>query len=337
MDIAQKALYNSLRISWLQDKSVAVEPWKVEDYRSLEIDALFSRLQENEIYLDRHAFKTYGEQFDTPEEMAEWLIGAEEFSPEEYDRIYLVIFELWRRLLPEKPSISTICDELDAQIFAYDHAKESQKKEDLEALQDAISAFHILLEENVDVGMEPVEVFSTLLEFCANDIEHFLYDYIADQLDVQDYDYAEELIDNFYPFILDKSWFDLLKARLFYASDLEQANSLILHVYEENKESEAPSIALSFEMLALLVAGGNYHLFLKIALHAMSLLECEEDFIELLTIAADFFHRLDDDKEQEKIEKIMARRSAIHPEKMFEKDDADLAFFKQELVTYSNR
>ena len=328
MDIAQKALYNSLRISWLQDSQISVEPWKVEDYRSLQQDELFSRLQLRDIFLDRHAYKSYAEQFDSPEEMTEWLIGGEEHSPEDYDQVYLVIFELWRRLNPEKPSISILCDELDLQMFKYDQDQEERKKEDLRALQDALSNLHTLLEENVDQGMAPIEVFSAISEFCANDIEHFLYDYIADQIDAQDYDYATELLDEFYPFVIDKRWFDLLKARLVNIQDLHLANKLIHQVFEANKEDSDPSLALNLDMLSLMVQGGNYDLFLQIVNHTLTLVEYEEDFIELLTVCSDFFRCLDQDETQEKIDALIAKRAHLEKSEPLSKEDPDVRAFK---------
>ena len=35
MDAERRALYNSLRMHWLLDPNMAVEPWQVEDYRSM--------------------------------------------------------------------------------------------------------------------------------------------------------------------------------------------------------------------------------------------------------------------------------------------------------------
>src|SRR5207253_733099 len=119
MDIAQKALYNSLRMSFLQDTEIFVEPWKIEDYRMLSFEELFLRLHKREIFVDKSTFISYANEFDTPEELAEWLAESE-VATEDFDQIYLLIFELWRRLIPEKPSVSILCDELDYQIYNFD-------------------------------------------------------------------------------------------------------------------------------------------------------------------------------------------------------------------------
>jgi hypothetical protein len=325
MDIAQKALYNSLRLSWLQDQSISVEPWKVEDYRALAIERLFARLQEKEIFVDRMIFKNYADQFDSPEELTEWLIDEDTFSPEEYDQMYLVIFELWRRLAPEKMSISILCDELDLQMYNYDQGEGDEKA--IPLLQDALSNLYSMLEENVDRGMDPEEVFSAIAEFCAHNVERFLYDFIADRIDNEEYDYALELIEQFYPFVIDKKWFQLLNARLVNVQNMHEANVLIKKVFEENKKQ--PSLELSLDLLSTMVQGGNYQLFIEAMQHTLSLIETEEDFVELLHITADFFRCLDREDIQQKIESIIQKRASNSPQGQIIQNDSDVAQFTQ--------
>ncbi|MDB6082050.1 MAG: hypothetical protein JWO53_1322 [Chlamydiia bacterium] len=326
MDIAQKALYNSLRISWLQNQQISVEPWKVEDLRILPIEELFDRLQKKDLFIDKITFKSYADQFDGPEELTEWLISGETSSPEDYDQIYLIFFELWRRLVPEKPSISILCDEVDLQIFKYDQGD----REHIEALQDALNNLHSVLEENVDRGIQSEEVFSAISEFCANDLEQFLYDYISDQIDVQNYDYANELIDEFCSFVIDKRWFDLLRARVVNISDLHQANEMIRHVFQLNQEH--PSLELNLDILALLVQGGDFDLFVKVVMHTLQLLEGEDDFIELLRISSDFFRCLDQEDIQEKIDALIEARITKDVPAQISLDDEDIQVFKQFLM-----
>jgi len=326
MDIAQKALYNSLRISWLQNAQISIEPWKVEDYRQLSLDELFSRLQIKELFLDRSTFKGYTDQFDSPEELTEWLVDDEQCLPEDYDQMYLVIFELWRRLVPEKPSISIICDELDHQIFLYDQGE----RKEIEPLQDALNSLHSIMEENVDRGMEAREVFSAISEFCANDIEEFLYDYILDQVAANQYDYANELVEQFSPFAVDAKWFDLLKARLANVEDLHAANDMLRSIFEMNQEE--PSLEFFLALLTLMVQGGNYDLFLEVVDETLKLIEAEEDFIELLTISSDFFRCLDQEDIQARIDAMIEKRASKVAQDVISRDDPDVRAFR-ELLT----
>jgi hypothetical protein len=327
MDIAQKALYNSLRMSWLQGQESPpeeiIEPWKVEDYRLLSLDDLFKRLQQKEIVLDRALFKSYADQFDSPEELTMWLLDGEELSPEDYDQIYLVAFELWRKLLPEKPSISVICDELDYQISCYDQGDKSN----LEPLQDALSSFYTILQENVDEGMDPQQIYSALSEFCANDLDHFLYDYISDQIDEHLNDYATELLDQFYSYIVEKKWFDLLRARLIAIQDAHKGNELLRQIFEQSKN--APALDFYLDILTSMVQEGNRELFAKIATATCDLVEQEEDFVELLSVCSDFYGCLDKDDIQLEIDSRIQKRAKENHFGPLSPSDSDLIWLKE--------
>jgi hypothetical protein len=67
MQIERRALYNSLRMNWVMDPTLEVEPWQVEDYRSLPIDTIFERIEEKNIPLDKETFLALAENVDTPE------------------------------------------------------------------------------------------------------------------------------------------------------------------------------------------------------------------------------------------------------------------------------
>ena len=301
MDIAQKALYNSLRMAWIQDNQLPVESWKVEDYRTLELDELFSRLHERKLLLDRSTFKEYADQFDSPEALNDALIDDEKIVPEEYDQLYLLVFELWRRLVPEKPSISILCDELDYQIFEYDLGRQESRQ----ALQDALNNFYSILEENVDQGMACGDVFAAIAEFCANDVEGFLYDYIAETIDLQEYSYASELLEQFSPFVVDKKWFDLLHARIVNVSDIHAANKMIEQLFEQNRKENCLEFYL--DVLTFMVQGGNYKLFSRIVEHVLSIIQSKEDFLELLLISSDFFRCLDREEVQLQIDQLISQ------------------------------
>src|SRR5262249_2741392 len=186
-----KAHFNALRMGHLRNPSFHYEPWMVEDLTEKDTASLLTRLQESTIYLDRSAFISFSDQFDSPEELMDWLVGEKKLDQEDFDKIYLVIFELWRRLIPEKMSLSLFANELDWQIFHYD----DENYELQSALEDSIENLHNVLEENVDHGMEPQEAFAALSEFFSNDLEGFLYDFILIQLDQKDFAYAHELVE----------------------------------------------------------------------------------------------------------------------------------------------
>ncbi len=280
--MTRKALYNSLRMSWLQDSTLSLKEWQVEDLRTLSLGELFTRLASYNIRLDRLAFVTYADQFETPEELAESIVG-EDIDSEAYDHIYLLVFELWRRLVPEKLSLSLLCDELDYQIFLYD----TGALERLEPLQDALEKITVILEENKESGLSPEELFEAVNEECANDIALFLYDYSSMLLDEAEYEYAKDLIEKFYFYIQDKKWFDFLRVQIVFREDIELAHTLLQECIERNKEH--PDMQLSLDILHFMIENGEYTLFVKTAKQLFPLIKEEEDICEFFGLFCEFF------------------------------------------------
>ncbi|MCB1119646.1 MAG: hypothetical protein KDK65_06775, partial [Chlamydiia bacterium] len=177
-------------MNWLRDNQENVEPWQVEDYRSLSLKQLFERLSERQIHLDQERFFEAAQSFDSPEDLVDAIGQSLNVAGKELDAVYLLIFELWRRLLPEKQSLSLLCDELDNLIHAYDQGNLFH----LEKLQDALANLVVVIEDNAEEEEEdPATLFNAVMQNLANDLVAFLYDMITDQIDLGEVDYAEEL------------------------------------------------------------------------------------------------------------------------------------------------
>lgn len=214
-----KAIYNLLRLNAADDPGVSAAPWALEDLRALSLEESFSRLDKYGVQLDRKAFHHFASDCETPEELADLLLpdGA---SEKERDPFYLIVFELWRRLMPEKQSLSIFCDEIDHRIALYDRGD----PESDELVQDGLANLLEVLDENVDAGADPEEVFLAVSDYCAHDLEGFLHDYIADLLDSENSLYASELIEGFYPYLSDPQQLDDLRKRLVESADGDDAN-----------------------------------------------------------------------------------------------------------------
>lgn len=308
MDIERRALYNLLRMNWLRNSSISVQPWQVADYRSMPIDTLFNQLAENDLPFDRVSFQALADEFDTPEELVDHLIADMDVDTATQDKIYLLIFELWRRFIPEKLCLSIFCDELDHQIDLFDR----DQLTNIEELQDVLANWAIVLDENTDHGEDPREVFESLSARCANDLESFLYDFIAEQIDNQDDLYATELLDDFYEYVRDIKWFDFLKIRLIAASDMVKANTLIRKLM---LDIEKPDPEFNLEILAFLVQGGDHDLFVSLVKKTLSTITVEEEFQELLSLCADYLHRLDWEDKESAIQEILKQRIQVPLEK----------------------
>lgn len=298
------------------------QPWQVEDLRDESLDAIFDRLKVLGVLLDSEGFLSYADTIDTPEDLTDLLTEDAE-SVQMHDKVYLLLFELWRRLLPEKQSLSIFCDELDRRIFLYD---QGQIQSD-ENIQDALANLEEILDENTDIGAEPQDVFRSLSEYLANDLESFLFDYITEQMDAGYEYYATELLEGFYPYMTDLKWFDFLRARLVFSEDVNLANQIISLIASELKQE--PDLDLQIEILRFMVQTGDRSIFRGLVETTLEQLETEEDFSELMEIVADYYRRLDQEDLESAIEKIMIRRQGKTKTSRFDKEDPDLLILRK--------
>lgn len=295
-----KALYNLLRLNAAEDPTLKADPWALEDLRSLPIDDLFSRLKKQKVQLDKRSFLHFSEQCDTPEELTDLLL-PDDASEHVRDPFYLVVFELWRRLIPEKQSLSIFCDELDHRIDLYDQGK----LENDEPIQDALANLLEVFDENADSGADPEEILIAVSDYCAHDLESFLYDYISDLLDSGNSLYASELIEGFSLYATEPLWFDFLRVRLLAFTDIGDAN-LAMHRLLEG-ELELPLI---LEMLRFLSANGEHELFKLAVKKALPLLTSQDELIDVMRLIADFYRRLDEDEKEKEVQKILDLRKS---------------------------
>jgi len=331
MEMDRRALYNSLRMNWLMDSKMSVSPWQVEDYRALKLESLFERLRAHDFSLDKDSFAAFAEEYDSPEELADDLAaerdeGIDGEDSVHYDQIYLLVFELWRRLLTEKPSVSIFCDELDNQIYSYDSGSLASQF----SIQDSLANLKEILDENVDEGADPLDAFEAIASGCANDLESFIYDYTSQMIDERNYSYASELLDGFSDYVSDQRWFDFLRARLLMQNDLEAASDKIAQLYEE--ELKEPDIEFNLEILHALAQTGDEKLFCKIAADTLLLIEYEDDFHDLLSACIDHYHFQDQEKLEEKVKEIMKSREKIPPNSPFNPKDPKANELKKLLI-----
>ena len=323
MNLQTKALYNLFRLNVQEESDSTVEPWAIEDLRLLSLDQLFARLAGLGLDLDKRRFASFAEPCDSPEELMDILCEEGE-DPKKNDPIYLVVFELWRRLIPEKQPLSIFCDELDHRIFLYDR----DLLESDEPIQDALANLKEILDENIDAGAKPFELFEGISHFCAHDIEGFLYDYVSELLDSDNTIYATELVDEFTPFLAEPVWFDFLRARITSVTDPARANAQIASILDRHPKMDAVFL---FEIIRFLAVSGEHPLFIALVQKILSQMETEEEFQELMEITADYYRRRDKDDVESAIERIMKKRQA-NSSSVFSLADPDLRTFAKSLV-----
>jgi hypothetical protein len=312
-------------MSWLEDSSIEFNPWQVEDLREVPLEKIFLRLESLGVKLDQQSFFSYAKASDDPEALADF-VSVEEDNFEKRDQIYLLIFELWRRLLPEKLTLSIFCDELDRSIYLYD-----QGLLDKESMERGISILEDLLDEGVDEGENPKALFETFKSYCAQDLERFLYDYIAEELKLGNETEASELLDEFYLYIEDERWFDFLRAQLLISNDAQEGNLMLQRVLEQLEED--PEIELLFEVAKYLVNRGDPSLFSLCVKIVFPLLKKEEEIQKLLKIIAEYFSCLDLEKPFEHMKRLLESRKARDPKESLDTaDKVDLSQFLNSLL-----
>ena len=318
MEIGRRALYNLIRMNWINDPTTRCERWQVEDYRELSDSILFTGLQKMGIPWDHDTFLLYAQSVESPEELTDLLLKDVDLEPEDQDCIYLFLFEIWRRLIPEKLSLSLFCDELDHQIFMYDKGNVSAA----ESIQDAIANLQDLMDDNVDEGEDHQKIFHLVSAACANDLESFLYDYIAEQIDNGDASYAAEILEGLDPYISNSRWFDLLKIRLLELEDPEKAQAdlrKLLSVAVKDNE-----LTFNLEVLAFVSQCGEKKDFNKMVRASVPLLSTEEDFQEILSICEDYYRCLDEDGKELAVQKIRNGRNRFDLSKSISHKDPNL-------------
>lgn len=298
-----KAIYNLLRLQAAEDPSVRAEKWALEDLRLTTLDNLLARLSKYQVQPEKASFVQFASQCETPEELAD-LLCPDTLQEEARDPFYLIVFELWRRLLPERQTLSIFCDELDHQISLYDQGLLDSD----ESIQDTLNNLLEVLEENEDSGIDPENIFGSISEYCAQDLMDFLYDYISDLLDGGNTLYASELIEGFYPYAIDKLWFDFFRIRLVALTDHGDGDTAAHRLLENDV-----ALPLLLEMLRFLANGVDREAFNLGLKKAVPLLTNQEELLETLAIMADYYQAHHEDELVKTVHHLMNSRQEGPP------------------------
>ncbi|HEV3269342.1 MAG TPA: hypothetical protein VGZ69_01685 [Candidatus Rhabdochlamydia sp.] len=300
MQLRGKSLYNLLRVKHNNNPKAQVFSWQIEDLRGLTLATLFTRLGKLGIFFDEVSFIEQAQQFDNPEELTEHIWTKDE---EGQAKCYLLLFELWRRLLPENPPISLFCDQLDCLIEAYDRGSLVE----IDQLQEALESLEDILDNAVDKEGSAEEVFLYVCSYSAHDLESFILDYIADQMIEENYVGASELLDGFSSYVIHKKRFEALRICLFLSTDTPSA-SLMFDRFLEYLQEE-PDFESLLILMDYLVYRGNREIFFKVVKQALLSMQIEEQFQDVLEMMAEYYHYMDLEEEERRIsQRSNARR-----------------------------
>jgi hypothetical protein len=319
-----RALYNLLQMNLKSNPDLEVEQWQVEDYRALSEQELFERLEALDIFIDRDHFLLYVEECDAPEDLADCLYLEKDY--EKHERVFLAVFELWRRLVPHKQSLSIFVDEFDHLIERYEEGDIDCE----ENLQGSIESFQAILDDNVDEGGEAREGYQFFSAYSCHDLEVFIFEYIAHQIDIENRLYANELLDGFYVYVDNRRWFDLLKARLVYAADEIEGKVMIERLLTSLKEER--ELYLLFETLHYLIYIEETELFQSAYHQTIEEVETEEDLRELLMLTVEYLNAVDKEEEEKVVTQLLEQQKGKDLQTKIEADPLILNQLKEMII-----
>lgn len=273
-NLSIRAFFNLLRLTHAKEALLDLPSWQVEDFRRWASEELMRELEEEGVSLGKERFLAFAHSVESPEELTELLFP--EHSDEVFGKGYLLLFELWRRFLPEKATLSIFCDELDHRIASYDQEAEGA----LELLQDAVDELGDVLDANVEEGVDPRGLLSEFSTHCAHDLESFLFDFICEEIEERDTSRAQEWIESFSPYLSDPRWFELLQIRLWSHFDPKKLPEALEEFTQQL--CGAPNLDLILEVLQDLALQDHPHSAVGLLRASLPLLKTEGDLQDLL-------------------------------------------------------
>ena len=311
MQLHRRAVYNMIHLPEAVDAD-ELEPWQTENYRGLKDPVLFKRLQKSGLTVPNlQMFNQLAEEFESPDDM------ADELAPEQ-DEIYLLLFELWRRHLPEQRCPSVFCDELDYQIAQFEQGNLKHQEE----LVEIVDYLQQIFDDHVDEGTDPHAVYKAFQGYCAHSLDQFLYNYVATQIDSGNIEYAYDLAEGFYRYIGEPLFFDFQLSRVAILQNPEEGTAFLAKLINKVKRLD-----LAEEILLYLAEERNHPLFCQLLLKTIPLLEDEGSFKELLDLCVLHFKRLSIDAGD--FEALVKKRSENDPDADLEQNDSDVKEMKK--------
>lgn len=311
MPFLGRALYNLLQTKAQREDSHEAADWQIRDYRALSIEELFRGLSNLGLDMDVDQFEKAANEVEAPEDIAASIAPP----GEPRNRVYLYLFELWRRLMDDRETISIFCDELDKTISAYEDDPVSNDEILYVSLKELIG----ILEQNVSLGQKPKILFAMISDFLSQDLESSIYNYIQDLIEQDRRMVASEITSNFAPYVEQTLWFDLLRVKLLHGATTEDTTA-VMSLFLERLE-QAKDLDLYFELLHYLNKTGHLELFERVFVNALELVKTGDEYVESLDILFEYYHLNDRKREEKIVKRILADKAKLQGEKKVTKKD----------------
>lgn len=279
MVLSRKALYNLLRLAQADGIELpGLQGWELEDHQKLDQETLFKRLLSLGIKLDPASFSAFATSVKSPEELAD-VVVPDEADDELHDHAYLILFELWRRLLPERRPHSIFCNELDELMSSWYAEDEGSN----ERAQGAISLLQTVLQDADDGGMDPETLFAMIAEGCGNNLAGFLYDFGRAQLEDDDGDprLAREIVDFYQNIVPEPRWMTMLQSAILDQDGQEETASQ-LRLALAAKLTEDWSLQIALELITDLIGAGELVTALQLIELGLRRAQCNQEAADIL-------------------------------------------------------
>ncbi|MCH9812124.1 hypothetical protein K0U07_05125 [bacterium] len=274
-----RAYYNLLLLQSQRGLKVDAQPWEYMDYAVVAMDDLFAAIQSLHYLFDKESFLSYCVSFDSPEEM---VTSLEPKESEEKNKLYLLVFELWKRLLPDRESISIFADALDRRIAEY------EKNKDDERILDAFEQVVEILESNCIDETPPESIFERFCLYVAHDLESVIYTYIDSKCEVGVEDRAMDLLDHFLPYVKEKRALQFLQLKSLPLDFVEERLRLTEFLCESLQEEV--NLTLSLPFLFYLIEHHQKELFVDLFSTLVHKVNEESALVALLDVLVEY-HR----------------------------------------------
>jgi len=284
-----KALYNSMRM--LREDEAIETTWKTRDWRVVDMNHLFDELRALGISVNKALFYQWATHCDTPEDLLEYLFLDEEIEEEQLqqeikDRLYLTLFELWRRLVPEKRSLSTIADDIDHAIFAFD--RESSMS--FESVESLLEEWVRVIESMYDEGQSLSDVFRAIEPYFAHNVQEFIVDFILDALAHGHVDLVEPLFEKVRNYLtIEPLWTRIIDLKLHLRDDdIDELHKRLGELVAHILTTPQTGTAIFFSLCDIALDLDKEELFLRLLDRLLPHVQEREDIEIICDLLFDF-------------------------------------------------
>ena len=151
--------------------------WNLDSVAKMNTQEILEKLESMHIHFDKDQFIEQAQSYISTEKLADDLYYTQDYEPEdEEDFIWMAIHELWKRFMPEKPTIETIDDAI---IEGYEDVENEEFEKALEKWNSAWD----MINEVYPQDITSIDQIMEIGDFCYS-FSGWLVDYANVNIDI---------------------------------------------------------------------------------------------------------------------------------------------------------